>query len=141
MSLRMWKDRMVARLLARYPGLVKRWSGNRDFSAEMAGYRAGPAFTPWTPPAKPVSECTVASGDDGRGEGENMTAEAVKSPPPRGLTVLWRRRASDEFPERLALAVERLALAVERRHGFSMSAVQRLHGFSMLVALRLLLTS
>ena len=60
MSLRRWKDRMVARLLTRYPGLVKRWSGNRDFSAEMAGYRAGPAFTPWTPPAKPVSECSVA---------------------------------------------------------------------------------
>ena len=60
MSLRRWKDRMVARLLTRYPGLVKRWSGNRDFSAEMAGYLAGAGFTPWTPPAKPVSECSVA---------------------------------------------------------------------------------
>ena len=54
MSLRRWKDRMAARLLTRYPDLVKRWSGNRDFSAEMAGYRAGAGFTPWTPPSKPV---------------------------------------------------------------------------------------
>ncbi len=60
MSLRRWKDRMVARLLTRYPGLVKRWAGGRDFSAEMAGWRAGPAFTPWTPLAKPVRECKVA---------------------------------------------------------------------------------
>ena len=49
MSLRRWKDRMVARLLTRYPGLVKRWAGAKDFSAEMAGWRAGPGFTPWTP--------------------------------------------------------------------------------------------
>ena len=65
------------------------------------------------------------AGDDGRGEGENMTAEAVKSPSSRGLTVLWRRRrgrASDELDERRLLAF------------------QRLHGFSMLVALRLLPT-
>ena len=60
MSLRRWKDRMVARLLTRYPGLVKRWAGGRDFSAEMAGWRAGPGFTPWTPLAKPVRECKVA---------------------------------------------------------------------------------
>ena len=60
MSLRRWKDRMVARLLTRYPGLVKRWAGAKDFSAEMAGWRAGPSFTPWTPLAKPVSECKVA---------------------------------------------------------------------------------
>ena len=60
MSLRRWKDRMVARLLTRYPGLVKKWAGAKDFSAEMAGWRAGPAFTPWTPPVKPVSECKVA---------------------------------------------------------------------------------
>ena len=74
MSLCRWKDRMVARLLTRYPGLVKKWSGNRDFSAEMAGYRAGPAFTPWTPLAKPVPRVQRRVGDDGRGEGENMTA-------------------------------------------------------------------
>ena len=60
MSLRRWKDRMVARLLTRYPGLVKKWAGGRDFSAEMAGWRAGPEFTPWTPLAGPVSECKVA---------------------------------------------------------------------------------
>ena len=60
MSLRRWKDRMVARLLTRYPGLVKKMVWEQDFSAEMAGYRAGLKFTPWTPPAKPVSECSVA---------------------------------------------------------------------------------
>ena len=36
MSLRRWKDRMVAHLLTRYPELVKRWSGNRDFSVVKA---------------------------------------------------------------------------------------------------------
>ena len=125
MSLRRWKDWMVARLLTRYPGLVKRWSGNRDFSAEMAGYRARAGFTPWTPPAKPVRECSVALVTTGGVRGKH-DGETVKSPPSRGLTVLWRRRrrrASDELDERRLLAF------------------QRLHGFSMLVALRLLLTS
>ena len=60
MSLRRWKDRVVARLLTRFPGLVKKWAGGRNFSAEMVGFRAGPRFTPWTPLAKPVRACTVA---------------------------------------------------------------------------------
>ena len=125
MNLRRWKDRMVARLLTRYPGLVKRWSGNRDFSAEMAGFRAGAGFTPWTPPAKPVRECSVALVTTGGVRGKH-DGETVKSPPPRGLTALrrgWCGRAADELDERRLLAF------------------QRLHGFSMLVALRLLLTS
>ncbi len=44
---------MVARLLTRRPGLVRRWAGSRDFS--------GPAGeTPWTPLARPLAECRVA---------------------------------------------------------------------------------
>ena len=65
---------MVARLLARYPGLVKRWSGNRDFSAEMAGYRAGSAFTPLDAAGEARARMHRRAGDDGWGEGENMTA-------------------------------------------------------------------
>ena len=125
MSLRRWKDRMVARLLTRYPGLVKRWAGGKDFSAEMAAFRAGPAFTPWTPPAKPVSECSVALVTTGgvRGGkhdgGDSEVAAAARS------TVLWggrRGRAADEF------------------HDCRVLTFQNFHGFSMLGVLRLMPT-
>ena len=74
MSLRRWKDRMVARLLTRYPGLVKRWSGSRDFSAEMAGYRAKGRVHALDAAAEARERMQRRAGDDGWGEGENMTA-------------------------------------------------------------------
>ena len=74
MNLRRWKDRMVARLLTRYPGLVKRWSGNRDFSAEMAGYRARGRVHALDASGEARERVQRRAGDDGRGEGENMTA-------------------------------------------------------------------
>ncbi len=74
MNVRRWKDRMVARLLTRYSGLVKRWSGNRDFSAEMAGYRAGACVHPLEAAGEARERMQRRAGDDGRGEGENMTA-------------------------------------------------------------------
>ena len=72
---------MVARLLTRYPGLVKRWSGGRDFSAEMAGYRARAGFTPWTPPAKPVSECSVALVTTGGVRGKTYGGDSEVAAP------------------------------------------------------------
>ncbi len=50
---------MVARLLVRYPRLVEKWAGSRDFSAEAAGFGAGAGHTPWTRLAKPVRAACV----------------------------------------------------------------------------------
>lgn len=52
MSLRRWKDRMAARLLTRYPALVRRWAGARDFSGDAGE-------TPWAPLEKPLRACRV----------------------------------------------------------------------------------
>ncbi len=49
---------MVARLLTRYPHLVRRWAKGRDFSLESESL-AGAESTPWTRLAKPVRECRI----------------------------------------------------------------------------------
>ncbi|MBT3350685.1 MAG: hypothetical protein HOC91_04385 [Nitrospinaceae bacterium] len=54
MSLREVKDKLIARLLTRYPALVRRWAGGREFVS-----RAGEE-NPWTPLTKPLDECRVA---------------------------------------------------------------------------------
>lgn len=54
MSLREVKDKLIARLLTRYPALVRRWAGGREFVPR------GGEENPWTPLKKPLAECRVA---------------------------------------------------------------------------------
>lgn len=53
MSLRRSRDRLIARVLTRFPALVRMWA---------RGQRLSPGGTedPWTPLAKPLSACRVA---------------------------------------------------------------------------------
>ncbi len=71
---------MVARLLTRFPGLVSKWAGGRDFSAEMVSWRAGPGLTPWTPLLKPVRDCKVALVTTGGVHLKSQTPFDMKNP-------------------------------------------------------------
>ncbi|MEE9256752.1 MAG: glycine/sarcosine/betaine reductase selenoprotein B family protein [bacterium] len=54
MGIRGLKDRLVARLLTRYPALVRRWAEGRRFTAGDA------LGDPWADLDKPLAECRVA---------------------------------------------------------------------------------
>jgi D-proline reductase (dithiol) PrdB len=52
MSVQRFRNRILARLFSRFPGLTKRWLEGQ----QLADY----GLPPWTPLRKPLSQCTVA---------------------------------------------------------------------------------
>ena len=57
MSLRSFKDRLIGRLLTRYPSLVRRWTRGLVASGDARSESLG---DPWATLAKPLAECRVA---------------------------------------------------------------------------------
>ncbi len=57
MSFRSFKDRLIGRLLTRYPALVRRWAKGRAGSGDERSESLG---DPWAPLAKPLAECRIA---------------------------------------------------------------------------------
>ncbi len=52
MSVKTWKDRMLAKFFTRYPALVERWARSSKFMINRD--------VPWVPLNKEISECRIA---------------------------------------------------------------------------------
>ncbi len=52
MSVKTWKDKMVAKLFIRSPALVERWARSHEFIVNSG--------TPWAPLSKDLKECRIA---------------------------------------------------------------------------------
>ncbi len=52
MSIRTYKDRILAKFFTQFPGLVERWAKSQDFVVKSG--------SPWAPLSKDLKECRVA---------------------------------------------------------------------------------